>query len=93
MITALTRQTAVPITELEQSAFCQTDGNLRTKTLEEEFQSGVRWQKVPTRYLKLTPEEISDGIAFARNELGEKVVLLGHHYPVSYTHLTLPTKA
>ena len=80
MTTAYTKQTIIPITELEQSAFCQTDGNLRTKTLEEEFSAGVRWQKVPTRYLKLTPEEISEGIAFARNEIGEKAVLLGHHY-------------
>ena len=56
MTTAFTKQTTIPITELEQSAFCQTDGNLRTKTLEEEFQAGVRWQKVTTRYLKLTPE-------------------------------------
>ena len=80
MTTAFSKKTIVPITELEQSAFCQTDGNLRTKTLEEEFQAGVRWQKVPTRYLKLTPEEISEGIAFARKEIGSKAVLLGHHY-------------
>ena len=70
----------IPITELEQSAFCQVEGNLRTKTLEEEFQSGVRWQKVPTRYLKLTPEQIEAGIRYARNEIGTKAVLLGHHY-------------
>ena len=80
MTTALSKQTIVPITELEQSAFCQTDGNLRTKTLEEEFKAGVRWQKVPTRYLKLTPEEITEGIVFARKEIGDKAVLLGHHY-------------
>ena len=80
MTTALSKQTIVPITELEQSAFCQTDGNLRTKTLEEEFEAGVRWQKVPTRYLKLAPEEITEGIAFARKEIGEKAVVLAHHY-------------
>lgn len=74
------RQTVIPITELEQSAFCQTGGNLRTQTLEEEFKSGVRWQKIPTRYLKLSPEEIDTGIADARKALGEKVVVLGHHY-------------
>jgi quinolinate synthase len=74
------RQTIIPITELEQSAFCQTGGNLRTQTLEEEFKSGVRWQKIPTRYLKLSPEEIDAGIAEARKALGEKVVVLGHHY-------------
>ncbi|MDA1279068.1 MAG: quinolinate synthase NadA [Chloroflexi bacterium] len=80
MTTAFSKRTVVPVTELEQSAFCQTDGNLRTKTLEEEFKAGVRWQKVPTRYLKLTPEEIAEGIAFARKEIGSKAVLLGHHY-------------
>tara|TARA_R110000751_G_scaffold15898_1_gene51044 strand:+ start:2052 stop:3257 length:1206 start_codon:yes stop_codon:yes gene_type:complete len=79
MVTS-TKQNIIPITELEQSAFCQSDGNLRTKTLEEEFQAGVRWQKVPTRYLKLTPEELTEGITFARNEIGSKAVLLGHHY-------------
>lgn len=80
MTTAFSKQTTVPISELEQSAFCQTDGNLRTKTLEEEFKAGVRWQKVPTRYLKLSPEEIAEGIKFARREIGSKAVLLGHHY-------------
>ncbi len=80
MTTAFSKQTTIAISELEQSAFCQTDGNLRTKTLQEEFQTGVRWQKVPTRYLKLTPEEIAEGIVFARKEIGEKAVLLGHHY-------------
>ena len=63
------RAVAIPITELEQSAFCQTSGNLRTRTLEEEFKSGVRWQKVPVRYLKLSPEELDAGIAEAREAL------------------------
>ena len=73
-------QVAIPITELEQSAFCQTDGNLRTRTLEEEFRSGVRWQKVPTRYLKLSPEELDAGILEARKALGQQAIILGHHY-------------
>jgi quinolinate synthase len=79
-MTTGSRQTVIPITELEQSAFCRTDGNLRTLTLEEEFQAGVRWQKVPIRYLKMTPEEVNDGIASAREVLGDQVILLGHHY-------------
>ncbi len=80
MTTTLSRQTVIPVTELEQSAFCRTDGNLRTQTLEEEFKAGVRWQKIPTRYMKLSPEEIDAGIAEARKLLGEQVILLGHHY-------------
>ena len=80
MTMTLSRQTVIPITELEQSAFCRSDGNLRTQTLEEEFSAGVRWQKIPTRYMKLSPEEIDAGIAEARELLGEQVILLGHHY-------------
>ena len=70
----------IPVTELEQSAFCQTEGSLRTKTLEEEFRAGVQWQKVPIRYLKLSPEEIESGIADAKAALADQVVILGHHY-------------
>ncbi len=75
-----TQKTVIPITELEQSAFCQTEGNLRTKTLEEEFRAGVRWQKVPTRYLKLSVAELDRGIAEARTALGKTTIVLGHHY-------------
>ena len=80
MTMTLSRQTVIPITELEQSAFCRSDGNLRTQTLEEEFKAGVRWQKIPTRYMKLSPEEIDAGIAEAKKALGNQVILLGHHY-------------
>ncbi len=79
-MTSTPRPMIIPITELEQSAFCQKEGTLRTKTLEQEFQVGVRWQRVPARYLKLTPGEVDAGIAEARAALGEKVLVLGHHY-------------
>ena len=74
------RNPIIPISELEQMAFCQTSSNLRTKTLEEEFKSGVRWQKAPNRYLKLSSEELEEGIKEARNILGDELFILGHHY-------------
>ena len=38
----------IPLTELEQSAFCQTENNLITKPLKEELQSTwINWQKIP----------------------------------------------
>lgn len=80
MTTLIKKQTVIPVTELEQSAFCQAEGNLRTKTLKEEFLTGVRWQKVPKRYLTLEPSEIDDGILYCKKQLGESVVILGHHY-------------
>ena len=70
----------IPVTELEQSAFCQDGSNFRTKTLEQEFKAGVRWQKIPTRYLKLKPEEIRSSIRDLKKSLGDKVTILGHHY-------------
>ena len=70
----------IPITELEQSAFCTTEGNFRTKTLGEEFKSGVRWQKIPSRYLRIPVDELNGAIKKARGVLGDKIVVLGHHY-------------
>ena len=70
----------IPITELEQSAFCQDGSNFRTKTLEEEFKSGVRWQRIPSRYLRLPVDELNGAIKDAKSLLGDKVVVLGHHY-------------
>ena len=80
VIAETTRTPTIPITEIEQSAFCQTDEKLQSKSLEEEFDAGVRWQKIPISYLKAKPEELDVRIAEARARLGERVVILGHHY-------------
>ena len=70
----------IPITEIEQSAFCQTDDELKAKTLEDEFGAGVRWQKLPVSYMRMSPEELDERIAEARAKLGSGAVILGHHY-------------
>ena len=62
----------IPITEIEQSAFCQTDGELASKTLEQEFDSGVRWQKLPVSYMRTSPEELERKISSAKKKLGDK---------------------
>lgn len=80
VIAETTRTPTIPITEIEQSAFCQTEEKLQSKSLEEEFDTGVRWQKIPISYLKAKPEELDVRIAEARARLGERVVILGHHY-------------
>ena len=74
------KEPTIPITEIEQSAFCQTDEELKSKTLQEEFKSGVEWQKIPVSYLTTMPEELDVQIAEARAALGERLVVLGHHY-------------
>lgn len=70
----------IPITEIEQSAFCQTDDELKARTLEDEFGAGVRWQKLPVSYMRMSPEELDERIAEARAKLGGSAVILGHHY-------------
>ena len=55
----------IPITEIEQSAFCQTDEELASKTLAEEFSAGVRWQKLPVEYMRMSPEELRQRITSA----------------------------
>ena len=74
------RKLSIPVTELEQPSFCQLEDNLRSKTLEEEFRSGVRWQKIPTRYLKMQPSEIETEIKIMKALLGDALYILGHHY-------------
>ena len=74
------KEPTIPITEIEQSAFCQTDEELTSKTLQEEFSAEVRWQRIPARYLRLQPDELAVRIQEARKALGERLVVLGHHY-------------
>ena len=74
------KEPTIPITEIEQSAFCQTDDELKTKTLEEEYSAGVQWQKLPIAYLKKTPEELDARIFEAKARLADRLVVLGHHY-------------
>ena len=74
------REPTIPITEIEQSAFCQTDDELKSRSLDEEFQAGVRWQKLPISYMRSSPEELDRRIAEARAALGSQLVILGHHY-------------
>ena len=73
------REPVIPLTEIEQSAFCTTE-ELESKPLEEEFKAGVQWQRIPIRYIKMKPEELDELIAKAKASLGQKLVTLGHHY-------------
>ena len=70
----------IPITEIEQSAICQSDVDLKSKPLTEELDVGVRWQKLPVSYMRMSPEELDDSISAARHTLGKNLVILGHHY-------------
>ena len=74
------RQPTVPVTDIEQSAFCRTDSSLTAKPLVEELKAHVQWQRLPREYIGLKPEDLHARIAAAREKLGERLVILGHHY-------------
>jgi quinolinate synthase len=58
---------------------CPSD-SLTPKPLAEE-PAFVAWQQdIPRDYLRLPPEELDRRIAAARAKLGERLVILGHHY-------------
>ena len=80
MIQTKTRIPTIPTTELEQSAFCRDDEGLESKTLDVEFKAGVRWQKLPASYMRMAPDELDVRIAEAKQVLGNRLVILGHHY-------------
>ena len=72
--------TRIPVTELEQAAFCQDGTQLITKPLIEELEINVDWQEVPKQYLRLDPDVISERIFSAKSKLANAVTILGHHY-------------
>ena len=80
MLKTETKIRTIPIAEIEQSAFCTTDDELSSRTLDDEFAIGVRWQKLPIEYMRMKPEELDARITEARSRLGDTVVVLGHHY-------------
>ena len=65
-----------PIAQLQ----CETDTGIETVPLALE-QSFPSWQTtIPERYRSMDAEDLSRRIRAARATLGEKVVVLGHHY-------------
>ena len=74
------RPRTIPITEIEQSAFCRSTSSLKSKTLAEELKAGVRWQTIPAEYRTLESDQVVERIRDARAKLGERIMVLGHHY-------------
>ena len=70
----------IPITEIEHSAFCRTEDELAAKSLGEEIRVNIRWQRIPPEYLHFSAEELDGRIHDAREKLGKRVTILGHHY-------------
>ena len=78
---AVLKEPVIPITEIEHSAFCTPEQSLESKPLvEEEATARVRWQRIPREYMALSPDALRQRIEDAKQKLGRRLVVLGHHY-------------
>jgi len=74
------RTPLLPVTELEHSEFCRLDDDLAARPLAEEMAAHIRWQEIPPEYLHLDARQLDQRIGAARTALGNRLVVLGHHY-------------
>jgi len=76
----INRLPLLPITEIEQDAFCRTENDLTSLPLELESQISVQWQKIPEDYYPLEAADLEERILSAKRRLGSSLLILGHHY-------------
>ena len=71
---------AVAASVVLSDSICETDKGLSTVPLVEERAFGL-WQKdIPAEYRGLTATELTARVRRAREQLGSRCVVLGHHY-------------
>jgi quinolinate synthase len=80
MATKPLRTPILPITEFEHAEFCRLDDDLSARPLAEEMDANIQWQEIPDGYLHLDAATLDHRIGAARKTLGERLVILGHHY-------------
>jgi quinolinate synthase len=72
----MTTRTLAPVGQLQ----CESDAGIETIPLTQEASFGSWQQQIPERYWQLAPDELVERVRKARAQLGERVVVLGHHY-------------
>ena len=72
----MTTPTLAPVSQLQ----CESDAGIETIPLTQEASFGSWQQGIPERYWQLDPDELVERVRKARARLGERVVVLGHHY-------------
>lgn len=76
---SLTTVTATPAPVPAAGIGCEAD-SIATVPLVEERSFAYWQQDIPREYMALHPDEIARRIAAARATLGERLIVLGHHY-------------
>ncbi len=67
---------ATPIPQLQ----CESDSGIETVPLSQEASFGSWQPDIPAEYWSLGSDELVERVRGARAELGDRVVVLGHHY-------------
>ena len=81
MATKMLRTPLLPVTEFEHAEFCRPEVDLEARPLAEEMSAAhIQWQQLPGEYAHLDASALDERIGVARKALGERVVILGHHY-------------
>ena len=80
MATKLLRTPLLPVTEYEHAEFCRVNEALEARPLVEEMTAHIQWQQIPEEYMHLDADASDERIGAARRALGERLVILGHHY-------------
>jgi len=74
------RDTFLPSPQLPASSCVPEEGTKAYELLERHHVSPLRQQRIPREYFKMPAEERDAKIRALREELGERLVILGHHY-------------
>ena len=74
------RDTFLPNPQLPASSCVPEEGTLAYELLERHHVSPLRQKRIPREYFKMPAEERDAKIRALREELGDRLVILGHHY-------------
>ncbi len=73
----------IPITSLSTATSgiaCETSTGITTQPLSSEASFAYWQQDIPKQYWDLDAQELVDRVAVAREKLGTRLIVLGHHY-------------
>jgi quinolinate synthase len=78
--TGASRETFLPNPQLPASSCVPEEGTLAYELLERHNVAPLRQQRIPREYFKMPAEERDAKIRALREQMGDRLVILGHHY-------------
>ena len=78
--TVATRDTFLPNPQLPASSCVPEEGTHAYELLERHNVTPLRQQRIPREYFKMPADERDAKIRALREQMGDRLVILGHHY-------------